>query len=267
MNDITAAFHEYFEVVAADTPVLLESVFSLRYRMLCIDKCIPGFDAKNYPDELERDEFDSRSLHILLRHKPSNTFIGTTRLILPSSSNNNEKFPIELYTQFYPASPDLNMLRRQVVEISRFAVLRDFFKRKNDSCFVIGKKTLKQSYMIGRRRFPHPMLGLAIGIIQMCAKHDIYHLFSIMDPALNRLFGFYGMQFNSIGPLVNYHGQRYPYYVCLIDVLERMYANHHDIWELATDNGRIWPANLEAFKSICRCRQDVPYTDTRFVTC
>jgi N-acyl amino acid synthase of PEP-CTERM/exosortase system len=111
------------------------------------------------------------------------------------------------------------------------------------------------------------MLGLAIGIIQICAKHNIYHLFSAMDPALNRLFGFYGMQFNPIGPLVDYYGLRRSYYVCLIDVLERMYTNHRDIWKLATDNGRVWPANLEDFEAICRCRQDVPHTDTSIVTC
>ncbi len=108
-----------------------------------------------------------------------------------------------------------------------------------------------------RRRFPHPMLGLAVGVFQLCAKNNIYHWFSAMNPALNRLLSFYGMQLNPIGPLVNYHGFRRPYYVCLIDVLERMYANHREIWELVTDNGEIWPVNLEHFKSICGPRQDV----------
>ncbi len=68
MNDITAAFHEYFEVVFADTPSLLENVFNLRYRILCIENKYPNVDAANYPDELERDEYDDRSLHLLLRH-------------------------------------------------------------------------------------------------------------------------------------------------------------------------------------------------------
>ncbi|SDH66985.1 PEP-CTERM/exosortase system-associated acyltransferase [Nitrosomonas sp. Nm132] len=266
MNDITTAFHEYFEIIIADTPALLKKVFNLRYRILCVDNKYPDIDASSYPDELESDEYDSSSLHLLLRHKPSNTFVGTTRLILSNPLDINQKFPVELHTQFYPAYTNMNVQRRSAVEISRFVILRNFFRRKDDFHFVVGKIS-KHSDESGRRRFPHPMLGLAIGIIQICAKYDIYHLFSAMDPALNRLFGFYGMQFEPIGPLVNYHGQRRPYYVCLIDVLERMYTNYRDIWELVTDNGRVWPANLEDFKSICRCRQGVPYTDTSIVTC
>lgn len=260
MNDITAAFHEYFEVVFADTPSLLENVFNLRYRILCIENKYPNVDAANYPDELERDEYDDRSLHLLLRHRPSNTFVGTARLICSNSSDIEQKFPVELHTQFYSAYADLSVPRAQAVEISRFGILSDFFKRKSDLDFAINKIS-KYPDISRRRRFPHPMLGLAVGIIQMCAKYGIYYWFSAMEPALNRLLGFYGLQLHPIGPLTEYNGLRRPYYICLLDVLERLHANHHDIWELATDNGRVWPANLDAFRSICGGRQEASYTD------
>ena len=67
MNDIAAAFHEYFEIVTADTPELRKEVFSLRYRILCVKECIPGFETEKYPDELERDEYDNHSIHLLLK--------------------------------------------------------------------------------------------------------------------------------------------------------------------------------------------------------
>lgn len=263
MNDIAAAFHEYFEIIIADTPALLKEVFSLRFQIWCIKERF--FEASCYPDGLEKDEFDCNSIHLLLRHRPSNSFIGTTRLIMCDSSSSNKKFPIESHTQFYSVNADRDMVRKQSVEISRFAILSNFFKRKDDIYFMVGKGT-KQPEGNERRRFPHPMLGLAIGIIQICAKHNIYHLYSAMAPALNRLFGFYGMQFDPIGPLVDYYGLRRPYYVCLLDVLERMYINHYDIWGLATDNGRIWPVNLEYFKSICGRWQDGPNTELGIVT-
>jgi N-acyl amino acid synthase of PEP-CTERM/exosortase system len=185
---------------------------------------------------------------------------------LSSSLGNDKKLPIELYTQFYPANTNMNLPRQQSIEISRFIILNSFLRRKGDNYFMMDKNAeLLEGN--GRRRFPHPMLGLAIGIIQTCAIHNIYHLFSIMDPALNRLFGFYGMQFYPIGPLVSYHGLRRPFYVCLIDVLERMYENHRDIWELVTDNGKVWPENLEYFKSICGPRQNVSNTDISIINC
>ena len=51
MNDIEAAFHQYFEIVTADTEELLKEVFNLRFRILCVHNIIPGFNSSNYPEE------------------------------------------------------------------------------------------------------------------------------------------------------------------------------------------------------------------------
>ncbi|SFI96833.1 PEP-CTERM/exosortase system-associated acyltransferase [Nitrosomonas sp. Nm34] len=266
MNDITSAFHEYFEIVIANTQALKNEVFSLRYQVLCIHEGIPGFQADNYPDGQEKDEYDDYSIHLLLRHRSSNSFIGTTRLIMANDLNISQKFPMELYSQFYKEYVNIQILRKHTTEISRFIIRSDFFKRKEDSRFL-DDNNLMGDYAKGRRRFPHPMLALAVGVIQLCAKNDIYYWLSSMNPALNRLLNFYGMQFDPIGPLVNHHGLRRPYYVCLLDVLERMYTNHREIWELVTDNGRIWPAKLEHLKIISAPRQDKPNTDISIMTC
>jgi N-acyl amino acid synthase of PEP-CTERM/exosortase system len=254
MNDITAAFHEYFEIVIADTPKLIKEVFSLRYQMWCIKEQF--FSASRYPDGLEKDEYDNHSIHLLLYHKSSNTFIGTARLILSDSSWGHEKFPVELHTQFYPNYTNMNMNRQYSIEISRFAIMGSFFRRKDDVNLSVSKASTQTS-VDRRRRFPHPMLGLAVGVIQACAKHDIYYWFSAMDPALNRLLGFYGMQLNPIGPLVDYYGARRPYHICVLDVLERMYQDHRDIWELVTNDGKIWPADLTLLRR--RLQEQVCY--------
>ena len=96
-----------------------------------------------------------------------------------------------------------------------------------------------------RRVFPHLILGLATGIIKLCAEHNITHWVSSMHPATNRLLGFYGLQLEAIGPSSEYHGLRKPYYANLSDVLSRMYLNHRQIWELVTDDGKFWPKSLE----------------------
>nr|WP_281720629.1 PEP-CTERM/exosortase system-associated acyltransferase [Nitrosomonas nitrosa] len=260
MNDIAAAFHEYFEIVTADTPELQKEVFSLRYKIWCIKECF--FNPSDFPDELEKDEYDNQSIHLLLKHKASDSFIGTARLVLSDTSYKYDKFPLELHTQFYPVYSGMHIDRPHTIEISRFAILSDFFRRRDDLNFAVGKIS-KHRDTSGRRRFPHPMLGLAVGIIQMCAKRNIYYWFSAMDPVLNRLLGFYGMQLNPIGPLVNYYGKRRPYYVCILDVLERMYQNHRDIWELVTNSGQIWPADLRSIP----LRQQRANIDSKIVTC
>jgi N-acyl amino acid synthase of PEP-CTERM/exosortase system len=247
MNDVVAAFNEYFKIIDADSPELLREVFHLRYQVLCIEQRLPGFDASSYPEKYERDSYDDHSSHILLQHRPSGDFVGTARLILPDPRNPKKPFPIERYAQLDPALFDINSLPRlHVAEVSRLLIPRRFHRRRGESGggingIVIGEcdDTKKQ------RRFPHPILALVAGIIRMSADYSITHWLSVMDPSLNRLLGLYGMQFEAIGPLIDYHGSRRPFYVDLIKMLDRMYKNHRQFWELETDYGRVRPVAAE----------------------
>ena len=75
-----------------------------------------------------------------------------------------------------------------------------------------------------------------------------------MDPALNRLFRLYGLQHDPIGPLTEHHGRRRPYYVNVTSMLDRMYKDHNQIWELLTDYGRVRPKfaeHVESISAIC----------------
>lgn len=247
MNDIEAAFNEYFEIVDADTPKLLKEVFDLRYRILCVHNTFPDFSGSRFPDGLEHDEYDQHSVHILLRHRPSNIFVGTTRLILPDRQHNERRFPTELHTRFYPGFVLDNISRQQTCEVSRFAILSDFFRRKKDQTAAPADKIAADKH--DRRRFPHPMLALAVGVIRLCARHEFLYLLSSMDPALNKLLGFYGLQLNPVGPTADYHGVRCPYYASILDMLDRMYLHHRNIWKLVTDHGKFWPADLSAFRN------------------
>lgn len=239
-NDMLSAFDEYFEVVIADTPELLEQAFRLRYTVLCIEERLPGFEAARYPDGLETDDYDRHSHHILLKHRSSGDFIGGARLIFPDPSNPGKPLPVEQYTQIDPALIDISKLPRQhIAEISRFILVGKYSRRReerrrSESSTVGGKRDPGN-----RRRFPHPMLAITVGIIRMGARQGITHLFSVMEPALNRLLGLYGLNLDPVGPLIDYHGPRRPYYVDLTKVVERAYANNRPIWELVTDQGRI----------------------------
>ncbi|MGH8603862.1 MAG: hypothetical protein ACREXR_14150, partial [Gammaproteobacteria bacterium] len=72
-HDLVTHFEQYFEILRADTPDLLEQAFRLRYQVYCQEGLLPGFDPLDYPDGLERDVYDyeHRSLHCLLRHRPT----------------------------------------------------------------------------------------------------------------------------------------------------------------------------------------------------
>ena len=240
MNDIVTAFHEYFEVIDADTPELLREVFNLRYQVLCLEQRLPGFDASCYPEKYECDSYDDHSSHILLQHRPSGNYLGTARLILPDPRNPKKPFPIEQHTQFDPALFDISTLPRQhTAEISRLLIVRRFHRRRSDSEKFGSEMIVEGGSIKKQRRFPHPILALVVGIIHMSSQHNITHCLSVMDPSLNRLLGPYGLQFDAIGPLIDYHGSRQPYIIDLIKMLERTYVNNNEIWELITNFGEV----------------------------
>ena len=241
MNDVVTAFHEYFEIIDARSPELLRDVFHLRYRVFCLEQRVPGFEAANYPTEMESDDYDRHSSHILLRHRPSGDFVGTARLVLPDPLNPEKPFPMEQYTQFDPALLDMSQLSRQHTgEISRLVIVRQFARRRSELPPALESGTgIEQWFPTKQRRFPHPMLALVVGIVRMSAEHNITQCLSAMDPSLNRLLGPFGLQFDPVGPMTNHHGPRRPYYIDLLKMLDRTYVNHNHIWELITDHGKV----------------------------
>ena len=241
-NDMLNAFDEYFEVVIANTPELLEQAFRLRYTVLCIEERAPGVEAAHYPDGLETDEYDRHAHHMLLKHRPSGNFIGGARLIFPDPSNPGKPFPVERHTQIDSTLIDTSELSRQhIVEISRFMVLGKYSRRREERRKSETGAGGEQRDTSNRRRFPHPMLAITVGIIRMCARQGITHWLSIMEPALNRLLGLYDLQLDAVGPLVDFHGPRRPYYAEISKVLDRLHTNKRPIWELVTDQGRVQP--------------------------
>ena len=181
MSDIEAAFKEYFEIVTFDMQdqelpeeqrkELLKVAYKLRFQVLCVQNNIPGFDKTDYPDKLEYDKYDEHSIHILLRHRLTNNYIGTARLIRPADPLNSEdRLPTELHTNFCPEKFVLNSLSRPyTAEISRFTITRDFFKRKGENGMLPTAADFANKAS-ERRRFPHPMLGLVVGIIHTATR-------------------------------------------------------------------------------------------------
>lgn len=248
MNDMYQNFQKYFEIVVVDTTELLEQVYRIRYQILCVEQRLPGFDPESCPNEKEKDSYDSHSCHVLLRYRPTGNFIGTARLILPGLSKSEKLLPVELYGQTDPALCNIKALpRMQTAEISRFLVTNQFDRRKDERRKDQRRKEITETDSDKRgekdRRSTDRRTGLSIGLIlmsgvlRMSVKYNIRHWFMVTEPALNKLMSFYGLNFNPIGPPVNYHGMRRSYYVKVEDVLDRMYKEHHDAWEVVTDCG------------------------------
>jgi N-acyl amino acid synthase of PEP-CTERM/exosortase system len=220
-------FNTYFQVMTALSEEELQQAFRIRYQVYCVEN--PFENAADHPDGLERDEFDSHSVHSLLIHRPSGHAMGTTRLILPVQDALERSFAIQHVGDY----PQLKLLPlHRMAEVSRFSISKQFRRRESDTLYE-GLDTQR-----GRRSIaPLMSLGLIQSLVRMSAEHGITHWCATMEPTLLRLLEAMGIRFESLGPLVQYHGVRQPCYCEVESMLRRVKREKRPLWEVLTDGG------------------------------
>ncbi len=238
-NDLKSAFDHYFEMVHADTDALREEVFRLRYQVYVLET---GFErAEDHPEGLERDAFDARADHYLLRHRRTGLYAATARMILPDSENPSSRMPMELYCPLHPGGGiEDPQARRRLGEVSRFAVSKAFKRRLGETGSITG---VSEQGVIAfdadeRRVLPHLSLGLMAVELRSMHNHGLIYCYAVMESALHRLISRFGLIFHPIGPLVDYHGQRLPCLGRVHEFLPNIRRVAPSLWELITDGGR-----------------------------
>ncbi len=255
MQSLFGTFQETFEVRCAVSEQQIKQAQALRYQVYCIENQFEAPD--QFPEQFEIDHYDQRSAHSLIYHRDTDILAGTTRLVLPKTSGLAAPFPIEEHCgdNLSWEHPMLrNMPRGSTAEISRFAVSKAFKRRIAEAASPSGlselavyEDTKKREHM--RRLLPLITLGLFSAVVRMSAEHGISHWYAVMEPTLLRLLTRFGIYFTPVGTPVSYHGQRQPAAGVADDILTRIYLERPDVWEIVTDQGRVWPLNERAIPS------------------
>ncbi len=242
------AYRRYFRVMLVDdTPDLLQEVYRLRYQVYCVEHSFE--DPAQFPDGLEKDEYDAKSLHSLLIHRPSGGIAGTTRLILPDPNEPVGSLPIDSVCQEPSLRDPHKVPRARMAEVSRFAVSRSFRRRIGEagSPSAVTEESLAamdaaKKDLSNRRLAPHITLGLIESLVTMSVMSGTTHWCSVMERALLRLLSRIGIHFDNLGPQVDYHGKRQPCYRELRALLAQVKEERHDVWEILTQEGSIGPS-------------------------
>lgn len=201
-------YDRYFEVLPARSPALLDEAHALRYQVYCVEHAFEDPAAQAMPGR-ERDAYDAHADHAVLIYRPSHQVVGCVRLILPPYDTSDVRLPMRDLL----ASADRNRFDTfppgSTAEISRYAVSKMFRRREGETLFPdIGFTNL--GHADARRLLPHMSLGLIRGVAKLAGSHGVTHLCAAMVPALMRLIERFGLHFEPLGPLVDYHGQRQP---------------------------------------------------------
>jgi N-acyl amino acid synthase of PEP-CTERM/exosortase system len=227
-------YNSVFSSSIADTPEDRDESFRVRYQVYCIDN---GFeDPAKSPDGLERDSFDSHSIHSVLTHNATGNAIGTVRLVLPEENGERRVLPVRQIVGALAADGVAPFPIEGTAEISRFSIVKSFRQHTPYQGFEA-----QLSHEEWRKMLFHLPLGLMKSMVEMSARTGLTHWVAVMEPALLRLLTRLGIHFNSLGSLVDYHGRRQPCWVDVGAMLARVHAERPDVWEVITDGGRLWP--------------------------
>lgn len=205
-------FSSFLEPVLAYSDPLRDTSFGIRHNVYCDElKFEPVRE-----NGMETDEFDAFSEHCLIRHIATGAYAGTVRLVKPQKQH--ELLPIEKFCLSSINNTTLspqNFRRNEIAEISRLAVPREFRRRQMDrfdgaAVGVINQQTYSESEL---RCFPFIAVGLYFAAAATAIEQGIHHAYVMMEPRLARSMSFVGIKFEAIGPVIEYHGQRAPYYI------------------------------------------------------
>jgi N-acyl amino acid synthase of PEP-CTERM/exosortase system len=248
-ENISSIFNSVFNVELATSPEAINEVFEVRYQVYCIDR--PFEDPNCFVDKREHDTYDPQSAHALIRHRTTGHSVAAVRLVMAGDNPEQAEFPMEgpcVHRMDQYAQKAVSDARReQVAEISRMAVSREFRRRLNEDKSVTGVSEIA-SYSDseqGKRAVPYISLGLFAAILQMSVKHGITHWMAVMEPAQLRLLKRFGVEFDHVGPILEYHGLRRPAFTEAASLIDGIKRRRPDVWSLITDNGRYLPAKLD----------------------
>ncbi len=210
-TEIAQHYETYFHPMVALSDDDVQSVYRLRHDVYCEEL---GFEPTN-DERVERDEFDDYSDYCLVRHKSSNTFASTVRVVAPSCA---QLLPLEKYCEGAITDEELhpqNFAREDVCEISRLALRATFRRRKTDKFkdSAVGGININELYEEELRCFPFITASMYLAATVLVERHNIKHAYVMMEPRLARSTALLGIKFQQIGPVVEYHGQRAPYYI------------------------------------------------------
>ena len=246
-----ALYRRHFEIIRADAPELRDLAYLLRFQVYAHEH---GFEKpEDHPGDRERDQYDERSLHLLLRHRRSGIIVGTARLVLPDADDPASSFPIQTVSN-HPILQD-PQIASHAVEFSRLAISRERLKR----CQVgFGRRATRFPELFAKQLVPYLSVGLIAGVMELAAASGFPVMFAVMEPFLVRNLNRIGIEIPLVDAPVEYHGLRVPCALpSLYDACAGIKKRDRSAWEIITNRGRTQELALIAQTRSERARRAV----------
>jgi N-acyl amino acid synthase of PEP-CTERM/exosortase system len=221
VDTIAKHFSTYLTPVVANEIASRNASFKIRHQVYCEELHFED----TTPDKMESDDFDRYSIHCLIKHIPTSRYAGSVRIVRPQQAG--EIIPIQKYclNSITPGKINPNDFEpHEICELSRLAVPNEFRRRQNDRFdgAATGEINLNTYSENELRCFPFIAVGLYLLGASLLIDKGIKHTFVMMEPRLARSLQRVGIHFEQIGPIVDYHGKRAPFYIDSSISLDRL---------------------------------------------
>jgi N-acyl amino acid synthase of PEP-CTERM/exosortase system len=213
----------YFTFKRAETKQERTWVHQLRYRVYCEERRFER--PEDHPEGLEKDVHDDFSSHFLCLDA-TGLPVGTIRLILPGQ----RALPILEHCDIH--KPIESCFQPHAGEISRLAISKLYRRRQGDTIYGITESSGKMTRdpHAERRGLPVLCLGLLREGYQEAVRQGLTHVYAVMERQLHVLLRRFGVIFKSIGPAVEYHGERVPHVLGLRDLESQCPKKRPDVF-------------------------------------
>jgi N-acyl-L-homoserine lactone synthetase len=165
-------------------PRLMDQSYRLRYQVYCLERAF--LNAGDYPEQLERDEFDRYSLHVGVVDGQQE-LVATSRLIKVSMWG----LPLFRHCQIFPQETELYRETNRLVEVSRLCMSRQLRQRGH------GRASAATT--------------LYRALYQASKRAGFTHWLVATEHSLQRLVTSFGFPFRPIGPRTDYFGPVAPF--------------------------------------------------------
>jgi N-acyl amino acid synthase of PEP-CTERM/exosortase system len=206
--NLSQGFRKYFDISAAVDERLQNEAYGVRHRVYCEEL---GFEPVR-ADGRERDEYDARSSHVLIRSVKYDRYAGCARVVRVDPDDPLSRLPVERtceHTIERGIVDPARLPRGRIGEISRLAVTAEFRRRKGEQTtpMAISQADFGAAQM---PRFPYLQVGLYLGAIALAKRLGIETLFVLTEPRLANHFARLGVKIRQIGGPVEHRGERIP---------------------------------------------------------
>jgi len=204
-------FDNHFEVFLADTEESKNIHYNIRYQVYCEEM---GFEnGKDFPEQMEYDDDDAKSIHFIVRDTATKQWVGATRLIYKRDG----KMPIE-DSCVIDEEIDRNDFF-ETVEISRLCLIKDVRRGKDiDPPHGIVDTSDQKTATSGLVELPSQnklnrliIWGMFHAISEYCFNNRINFCYFMTTSILAKVMARGGLDLISIGAPCEFRGTRFPF--------------------------------------------------------